>query len=85
MNNRLRLERVKAKITILSVMDKNEGIINFTSEDHMKRFADFNWIDGKGNESIMFKTLVKAFDEDRWVVLVLERKDFGRDWVKRVE
>jgi len=85
MNEYFRLERVRAKITILVITGKNEAMINFTTEDHSKRFADLEWKDMTGSDSKVFQTLRKAFDEDRWVTLVLERKETRRDWVKRVE
>ena len=86
MNECLRLERVKAKITIISIKGPGiEGLINFTSEDHMKRFADFEWKDETGNPSFVFRRICKAFEGDKWIILVLERRDSGRDRVKVVE
>jgi len=88
-----RQERIKVRITLIAEEEKQgEGLINFITLDGTKRYASFRTeeYDGEndmwaGEKSEMFNALQKAFDEDKWITLILVRVNSEKDSVKKIE
>lgn len=88
-----RWERVRAKIILIVEDEKQgQGTINFITDDGIHRFAnfateDYDGVNEKfaGKDSDVFTSLKKAFDDDKWITLVLSRLNSAKDKVIRTE
>lgn len=88
-----REERVRVKVAMIVQEEKQgHGYINFITDEKQKRFADFiteNYDAEKdvweGKRSEVFEALDKAFQENKWITLILVRVNSEHDSILKTE